>query len=76
MLINVDAPIKQKEILEALQNNTEKQYKYLGHPNNMPTQLQFEVEGDESLIPYTKAYIKKAVGSMVAFRVLENGKNW
>ena len=80
MKINVDAPVKQKEILECLTKCEKPHYEYLGHPKNMMTQIQFEVsEYDEGtdIVAFTKGYIKsQPFGKAVVFRVLEDGKNW
>lgn len=79
MKINIDAPIKQNEIVETLKNCPALEFTYLGHPNNMRNQVQFEADETKvggNLIAWTKAYIKKQMGNMVVFRVLEDGKNW
>lgn len=76
MIINIDAPVKQDQIVKCLEENTEVKYEYKGHPNGMRTQVQFEVEDGEGRVAYTKAYIKQKLGNMVVFRVLEDGKNW
>ena len=76
MKINIDAPIKQNEIIACLEANDEVKYTYVGHPNNMRTQIQFEVADNGNIVAYTKSYIKAKLGTMLAFRVLEEGKNW
>lgn len=76
MKLNIDAPVKQDDIIKCLEENEEVKFTYLGHPNNMRTQIQFEVEDDPNRVAYTKAYIKSKLGNMVVFRVLEEGKNW
>lgn len=75
MIINIDAPVKQNEIIACLEANEEVKYKYLGK-GSMRTQIQFEVEDKDNITAYTKAYIKSKLGNMVVFRVLEEGKNW
>lgn len=80
MKINVDTPLKQQEITELLEAQTTPIYKCLGHPNNMRTQLQFEVseipDGVDA-VAYTKNLIKSQdYGKSIFFRVLEDGKNW
>ena len=47
MKINIDAPIKQKEIMACLEALDSPKYTYLGHPKNMITQIQFEVSNYE-----------------------------
>lgn len=76
MKINIDAPIKQNDIIACLEANSEVKYTYVGHPNNMRSQLQFEVADNDNIVAYTKGYIKSKLGNMLAFRVLEEGKNW
>ena len=80
MKINIDAPIKQDEIRTLLENQDSPKYTYLGHPNNMPTQIQFDVENyDESMdiVTYTKRLIQsQEYGKSIALRVLEDGKFW
>ena len=79
MKINIDVPVKRDQIKQVLEESTDVKYTYLGQGATM-TQLQFEV--DETTVPggnpvaFTKAKIKGAMGSMVVFRVLEDGKNW
>ena len=80
MIINIDAPLKQKEITELLEQSDIASFKYVGHPNNRMTCIQFEVddssfEGD--IVSKTKALIKSTeFGKAIMFRVLEDGKNW
>ena len=80
MKLNVDSPIKQQEIIDLLEAQEKPTYKYLGHPNNMRTQLQFEVDNiDEGsdVAAYTKNLIKsQPYGKSIVFRVLEDGKMW
>ncbi len=77
MIINIDAPLKQKEIMEALEASDVATYKYLGHPNNRPTTIQYEVDGEGDLVAKTKAVIKgQPFGKTIVFRVVEDGKNW
>ena len=80
MKINVDTPMKQQEITELLEAQEKPTYKFVGHPKNMRTQLQFEVdnvpEGTDA-VAYTKALIKaQPYGKSIVFRVLEDGKFW
>lgn len=80
MKINVDAPLKQEDIKQLLEGQAEPKYTYLGHPNNMPTQIQFEVENipeGMDVIAYTKRLIQsQEYGKSIALRVLEEGKLW
>ena len=80
MKINVDAPVKQKEIIEALEASESVKYTCLGHPKNRMTQVQFEAENYEEgtdVVAYTKAYLKsQPFGKTIVFRVLEDGKDW
>jgi hypothetical protein len=80
MKINVDSPMKQQEITELLKSQESPKYKNLGHPNNMATQIQFEVEEvpeGMDVIAYTKKLIKsQPYGSSIFFRVVEDGKFW
>lgn len=77
MIINIDAPIKQKEIVELLEG---KGIKYLGHPNNRITTIQFSVTEDviqNNVVNEIKKIIKETeFGKNIALRVLEEGKNW
>ncbi len=80
MIINIDAPLKQKEIRELLEQSDIASYTFVGHPNNRMTCIQFDVddssyEGD--IVGKTKALIKSTeFGKTIVFRVLEDGKNW
>ena len=80
MKINVDSPMKQQEIIDLLEAQEKPVYKYLGHPNNMRTQMQFEVEEIEEgsdVVAFTKGLIKsQSYGKSIFFRVLEDGKAW
>lgn len=79
MKINIDAPMKQKEIMDVLKASTNPKYEYLGHPNGMFTSIQYEVTSDDvqDLVSYTKNLIKsQEFGKAIALRVLEDGKNW
>ena len=80
MKINVDSPIKQQEIIDLLEAQETPTYKYLGHPKNMRTQMQFEVENvpeGTDAAAYTKGLIKsQPYGKSIVFRVLEDGKLW
>ena len=80
MKINVDSPMKQQEIIDLLEAQEKPVYKYLGHPNNMRTQMQFEVEEIEEgsdVVALTKGLIKsQPYGKSIFFRVLEDGKAW
>ncbi len=80
MKINVDSPLKQQEIIDLLEAQEAPSYKYLGHPKNMRTQLQFEVDQipeGKDIAAYTKALIKaQPYGKSIVFRVLEDGKYW
>ena len=80
MKINVDTPLKQQEIIDLLEAQENPVYKYLGHPNNMRTQLQFEVEEIKEgcdVVALTKGLIKaQPYGKSIFFRVVEDGKAW
>lgn len=79
MKINIDAPMKQKDIMDLLAASTNPKYEYLGHPKNMMTQIQFEVTSEDikDLVAYTKNLIKsQEFGRSIALRVLEDGKFW
>ena len=80
MIINVDTPLKQQEIIELLEAQEKPVYKFLGHSKTLKTQLQFEVsEAAEGMdIPaYTKKLIKsQPYGAQIYFRVVEEGKYW
>ena len=80
MKINIDAPIKQKEIMACLEALDSPKYTYLGHPKNMITQIQFEVsnyEEGKDIVAFTKGFLKsQPFGKAIVFRVLEDGKNW
>lgn len=80
MKVNVDSPMKQQEIIDLLQAQEKPVYRYLGHPNNMRTQLQFEVEQIEEgcdPVAFAKSLIKsQPYGKSIFFRVLEDGKAW
>lgn len=79
MIINVDTPLKQQEIIELLEAQEKPVYKYIG-TGKLKTQLQFEVsEAAEGMdVPaYTKKLIKsQPYGSQIYFRVVEEGKYW
>ncbi|MBQ2657653.1 MAG: hypothetical protein IJF87_03660 [Erysipelotrichaceae bacterium] len=79
MIINVDTPLKQQEIIELLEAQEKPVYKYLGQ-GKLKTQLQFEVsEAAEGMdVPaYTKKLIKsQPYGGQIYFRVVEEGKYW
>lgn len=80
MKINIDAPMKQKEITALLEASESPKYTYIGHPNGRVTTIQFETDETQfSGDPVTaaKAMIKAApFGKSIALRVLEDGKNW
>ena len=80
MKINVDTPMKQQEITELLEAQEKPTYKCVGHPKNMRTQLQFEVDNvpeGTDVVAYTKGLIKaQPYGKSIVFRVLEDGKFW
>ena len=80
MKINVDSPIKQQEITELLEAQEAPTFKSLGHPKNMRTQIQFEVENvpeGMDVVSFTKNLIKsQPYGKSIVFRVLEDGKFW
>lgn len=78
MKINIDAPIKQQEIMDIL--GADPRYTYLGHPQNKRQTLQYEVNPDDfpgDPVAITKATIKATpFGKSIALRVLEDGKSW
>ncbi len=80
MIVNVDAPTKQQEILDLLAKQEKPKYTYLGKHKLMKNQLRFEVtdaEGIADVVAYTKGLIKKSpFGIALVFRVLEDGKFW
>ena len=80
MKINIDLPIKQQEVIDLLEGQEAPTYKFAGHPKNMRTQMQFEVDNiPEGVDPvaYTKNLIKsQPYGKTIFFRVLEDGKAW
>ena len=80
MKINVDSPIKQKDIIETLESQKQPVYHFLGQNKFLKTQIQFEVEDipeGMDVAAYTKRLIKsQPYGSALALRVLEEGKYW
>ncbi len=80
MLVNVNAPVKQKEIIKFLESQENTAFKYCGHPNQLVTSIQFEVDDEKAggyPVAYTKQLIKSApFGKMLAFQVVEAGKAW
>lgn len=80
MKINIDCPLKQDEIINLLLEQQKPTYKLLGHPNNMVSQVQFEVDDipeGVNVVEYTKRLIKsQPYGNSIALRVLEDGKFW
>ena len=80
MKINVESSMKQPEIIALLEAQEKPAYKYVGHPDNNSSKLQFEVENipeGTDVVAHTKGLIKaQTYGRAIFFRVLDDGKFW